>query len=147
MRLIPSFFPLGQGGILRGVYEQLRQQRTDTFTLRFDNVQGVPYCARGSSCDNSAGLEIQQGQPAAALKKREEQSPAINFRYYRTKSGANMATMEEYSVGDVVERVLDDNEKLPDGFPTKELEGEIYVEDVIAEELDEIPEDDSAVAY
>lgn len=96
--------------------------------LNFGNPgsAGVNYCS-STGCQND-GFQIQD----ARIAKRG----APRFRYYRAKSGMEMASTEDFEIGDKFERGLDKDESLPDGFLTYDSEGEMVIEDEVAEQLD-----------
>ena len=128
-------------------YAKFRKQGLSKAQFKVDFVNpgasGVKYCTKQTSCKND-GFEIKNKRLASGsgLSKRGEKEEKKNkpkrqlFHFYRTKSGAELASTGKYEIGEKFERVLEEEEKVPDGFVTTSSYGNFFIEDEIEAVLD-----------
>ena len=95
-----------QGGIISAVTRNLKEG--DQFIVVFGNPGDAQYCTYPPKCDNSDGLEWQNGGPAPNPKV----PPSRKRHYYLTERGTEILSAVELEVGKRVYSVEVDEAKM-----------------------------------
>lgn len=143
---------IDQGGRLRKLPAPSSGNPTIfTTDLQFTGGTKHKYCQPNPDCRND-GFQIQDGQVAADEKwliQAFESSPTTSTnlkrnasprgprpRSYRTKSGIEILSVANYSIGQIYPRELLMDEKELEGFSYYMLDGEMFIDDEIVEMIE-----------
>ncbi|KAL7927919.1 hypothetical protein ACQKWADRAFT_325245 [Trichoderma austrokoningii] len=85
------------------------QQGLRQLSINFGNPGGIKYCSN-DPCVND-GFEVQN----SSVRRRSE---APLFKYYKTRSGITIASLDEIEMPSVITRRVGSGESLPAGFRT-----------------------------
>ena len=95
-----------QGGIINGVTSKLNAG--DQFIVTFGNPGDAKFCSYPPTCDNSDGLEWQNGGPAPS----PQNPPSRKRHYYLTERGTEIMSAVELGIGKRVYDIEVDKAKM-----------------------------------
>lgn len=92
--------------------QQQQQQGLRQLSINFGNPGGIKYC-NNDPCVND-GFEVQNSSSVG----RRRRSDAPLFKYYKTRSGMIIASLDEIDMPSVITRRVGSGESIPSGFRT-----------------------------
>lgn len=131
-RCVPGRENSYQGGKIQGLQRKWKKEGKTSFLIGFGNpgAKGVKYC-NNQACKND-GWEVQDGK----LSKRDEQPL---FKYYRTRAGLTLASLESVEVPSNFTREVHEEEDVDKTFhmwtEANEDGEQRMVQDTVEEEL------------